>query len=723
MRPLMRPNILFSLDVTARKNLETQYSSESESKLPENIVTEREFPFNSFDKSLLPNNTTDPDNTQREIRHTRPYDSRTSSRIYSTQANNMAEARFPQDHTPVNIPQGAVDIEIENMRQSIRQMGQTITEADNTSPREMPREDYRNRERDNNEFDETYGLINRDIRNRRSIALHYVPLKETRTMIPEFDGTSRHKLQEFWNACTYAIRNINPPMQDFETRDIQMFEELKHQLETYYQTRQNITHLQIEFNSLKQKLNETAHAFGVGLIAMKLYDSMIEGEEHPAHSKPLINFQIGLCDKLKVLVRAQRYTTLQEVITGASAEEKLLGQNPITCIRIISNLTGHKIYTVGKMYGTIRINNQKVKHAFYVILGIDFLRQHSVTCDYKYNRLKIGNAMLNLHPFNKIILKPRSETIIKARTDQNRIGIVCAEEKAPGVYIGNCIVNAADYTCPNAPLLVVPKKADASGKPKLRVVINFRKLNDLTIGNSFPLPNITDILDQLGNAKYFTTQDLASGYHQIPMTEKDKNKTAFSTPYGHYEFNRMPFELKNAPATFQRLMNSMLIGMQGLKCLIYLDDIVIYIEVLQRLRENNLKLQSDKCEFLRKEVIYLGHIISENGISPDPSKLIAIKEFPTPKKVKDVQSFIGLAGYYRKFMEDFSKIAKPLTKLTKKIEKFEWTTEQQNAFEILKEKLMTAPVLRFPDFNQEFIVITDASDYAIGVVLSQGKGR
>ncbi|KAM0735103.1 Retrovirus-related Pol polyprotein from transposon 17.6 [Formica fusca] len=284
----------------------------------------------------------------------------------------------------------------------------------------------------------------------------------------------------------------------------------------------------------------------------------------------------------------------------------------------------------------------------------------------------------------------------------------------------------------NAPLLMVPKKADASGKSKLRVVVDFRKLNDLTIGDSFPLPNITEILDQLGNAKYFTTLDLASGYHQIPMAEQDEQKTAFSTPYGHYEFNRMPFGLKNAPATFQRLMNSILTGMQGLKCLVYLDDIVIYgasledhnkrlKEVLQRPRENNLKLQPDKCEFLRKEVIYLGHIISENGISPDPSKLTAIKEFPTPKKVKDIQSFIGLAGYYRKFIEDFSKIAKPLTKLTKKTEKFEWTMEQQNAFEILKERLMTAPVLMYPDFNQEFIVTTDASDYAIGAVLSQGK--
>ncbi|KMQ85186.1 enzymatic polyprotein endonuclease reverse, partial [Lasius niger] len=264
----------------------------------------------------------------------------------------------------------------------------------------------------------------------------------------------------------------------------------------------------------------------------------------------------------------------------------------------------------------------------------------------------------------------------------------------------------------NAPLLVVPKKPDASGKPRLRVVIDFRRLNNLTIGDSFPLPNITDILDQLGNAKYFTTLDLASGYHQIPMAEHDKKKTAFSTPYGHYEFNRMPFGLRNAPATFQRLMNSVLIGMQGLRCLVYLDDIVIYgssledhnkrlTEVLRRLRENNLKLQPEKCEFLRKEVIYLGHIISENGIMPDPSKLTAVKNFPIPKKVKDIQAFIGLAGYYRKFIEDFSRIAKPLTKLTKKSEKFAWAAEQQNAFEALKEKLITAPVLKYPDFSEE----------------------
>jgi len=283
----------------------------------------------------------------------------------------------------------------------------------------------------------------------------------------------------------------------------------------------------------------------------------------------------------------------------------------------------------------------------------------------------------------------------------------------------------------NAPLLVVPKKLDASGVPKLRVVIDFRKLNDVTIGDSFPLPNITDILDQLGNAKYFSTLDLASGYHQIPMAEQDKQKTAFSTSYGHFEYNRMPFGLKNAPATFQRLMNTVLVGMQGIKCFVYLDDIVIYgasleehnrrlTEVLERLRKNKLKLQPDKCEFLRKEVTYLGHIVTENGIRPDPSKITAVKNFPVPTKLKEVQAFIGLAGYYRKFIDNFSKIAKPLTLLTRKESTFAWNEEQQRAFEILKEKLITAPVLIYPDFNRKFVVTTDASGYAIGAVLSQG---
>ena len=284
----------------------------------------------------------------------------------------------------------------------------------------------------------------------------------------------------------------------------------------------------------------------------------------------------------------------------------------------------------------------------------------------------------------------------------------------------------------NAPLLVVPKKPDASGKRRLRVVADFRLVNEATIGDSYPLPNITDILNQLGGAKYFSTLDLASGFHQIAMKEEDREKTAFSTPYGHFEYNRMPFGLKNAPATFQRLMNTVLSGLQGIKCFVYLDDIVVYgrslkehqdrLElVFERIRESGLKLQPDKCEFLRKETAYLGHVITENGIKPDPSKIDAVRNFPIPRGVKDIQSFLGLAGYYRRFIEHFSQIAKPLTQLLKKDQAFRWTAQEQEAFEILKEKLTTTPILQYPDFSKPLVLTTDASGKAIGVVLSQGK--
>lgn len=181
----------------------------------------------------------------------------------------------------------------------------------------------------------------------------------------------------------------------------------------------------------------------------------------------------------------------------------------------------------------------------------------------------------------------------------------------------------------SSPIWVVPKKLDASGQRKWRVVIDYRKLNDITVGDSYPIPQISEILDQLGQSKYFSTLDLASGFHQILMNEGDAPKTAFSVPQGHYEFTRMPFGLKNAPATFQRLMNTALAGLQDIRCFVYLDDIVIYSHdlpshinnlemVFRRLRDFNLKLQPDKCEFLRREVAYLGHIITEEGVKPNP---------------------------------------------------------------------------------------------------------
>lgn len=247
----------------------------------------------------------------------------------------------------------------------------------------------------------------------------------------------------------------------------------------------------------------------------------------------------------------------------------------------------------------------------------------------------------------------------------------------------------------SSPLWVVPKKPDASGKIKWRIVIDYRKLNNVTIGDAYPLPNITDILDQLGTAKYFTTLDLASGFHQIPMNPEDVPKTAFTSPTGLYEYVRMLFGLKNAPATFQRLMNNVLSGIQGLHCFVYLYDIVIYANsiqdhstklesVLQRLKDNNLKLQPDKCEFMRHEVAYLGHVITNNGVSPDPSKTKVIENFPIPKNPKDIKSFLGLVGYYRRFIPNFAKLSKPLTKLLNKDINFSWSNEQQEAFDTLQ---------------------------------------
>jgi|GEM_PF-3482667 len=276
----------------------------------------------------------------------------------------------------------------------------------------------------------------------------------------------------------------------------------------------------------------------------------------------------------------------------------------------------------------------------------------------------------------------------------------------------------------NSPVWIVPKKPDSQGNKRWRMVIDYRSLNEKTIGDAYPLPNITDILDQLGSAKYFSVLDLASGFHQIPMAPKDAPKTAFSTPYGHYQFKRMPFGLKNAPATFQRLMDNVLSGLQGNELFVYMDDIVIYArslkehevkfnKLMQRLRNANLKLQPDKCEFLHHEVAYLGHIIGADGVKPDPNKIKSIMEFPTPKNEKNIKQFLGLAGYYRRFIPQFSKIAKPLTDLLKKTNTFNWQLRQTEAFNVLKFSLCSGPILQYPDF-------TSVIFYLLGVTKQLG---
>jgi len=232
----------------------------------------------------------------------------------------------------------------------------------------------------------------------------------------------------------------------------------------------------------------------------------------------------------------------------------------------------------------------------------------------------------------------------------------------------------------NSPTWVVPKKTDASGKIKYRVVIDYRKLNEITIPDRYPIPNMDEILGKLGKCQYFTTIDLAKGFHQIEMDSESIPKTAFSTNSGHYEYLRMPFGLRNAPATFQRCMNNILRPLLNKHCLVYLDDIIIFSTsltehlnslqlVFSKLAEANLKLQLDKCEFLKKEASFLGHIVTPNGIKPNPLKVKAIVSYPIPTKVKEIRAFLGLTGYYRKFIPNFADIAKPMTKCLKKEQK------------------------------------------------------
>ncbi len=282
----------------------------------------------------------------------------------------------------------------------------------------------------------------------------------------------------------------------------------------------------------------------------------------------------------------------------------------------------------------------------------------------------------------------------------------------------------------NSPLLAVPKKPDRDGNIKWRVVVDFRKLNESTISDSYPLPLASDIFDQLGRAQYFSTVDMASGYHQIEMNPTDRHKTAFSTSHGHYEFLRMPFGLRNSQATFQRMINNAMMAHLGTRCFVYLDDIIVYgrtlqdhneklREIFKTLRANNLKVKTSKCCFLRREIQFLGHIIDKNGIRPNPKTIDAIMKFPTPKTAKQIKSFIGLSSFYRKFIPHFADIAEPLHMLTRKNRKFIWTDKNQIAFNTLKNKLIKPPILIYPDFDKIFTVTTDASNQGLGAILSQ----
>lgn len=285
----------------------------------------------------------------------------------------------------------------------------------------------------------------------------------------------------------------------------------------------------------------------------------------------------------------------------------------------------------------------------------------------------------------------------------------------------------------NSPILLVPKKSN-TGDRKWRLVVDFRQLNKKIVADKFPLPRIDDILDQLGRARYFTTLDLMSGFHQIPLEESSKPYTAFSTNNGHYQFTRLPFGLNISPNSFQRMIAIALSGLPLECAFLYIDDIIVIgctikhhlknlQEVFKKLRFYNLKLNPAKCNFFCSDVTYLGHHISAEGIQPDKSKYSVISNYPTPKNADEVRRFVAFCNYYRRFIPYFSDLAAPLNKLLKKNIKFEWTLQCDEAFVSLKEKLLSPQILKFPDFSKTFILCTDASKIACGAVLSQLHGE
>ena len=281
----------------------------------------------------------------------------------------------------------------------------------------------------------------------------------------------------------------------------------------------------------------------------------------------------------------------------------------------------------------------------------------------------------------------------------------------------------------NSPTWIINKKA-TSGPPRWRLITDFRALNEITEGTNYPIPNQTDIIDNVASARYITCLDLTSGYYQIKIHADSSKYTAFSGPYNHYEYTRLPMGLKTSPHTFAKAVHLALAGLQGSELYVYLDDIFIFSQNLlqhgerfrklrKRLEYANLTLNPKKCQFLQHEANFLGHIAGNGKIRMDPKKIEVVKKYPIPTTLKKCKQSTSLCSYYRRFVKGFAKIARPLYQLQHKDVPFIWGPKEQESFETLRNLLCEEPILIAPDMNKPFLISCDASDYAVGAILEQ----
>jgi hypothetical protein len=279
-----------------------------------------------------------------------------------------------------------------------------------------------------------------------------------------------------------------------------------------------------------------------------------------------------------------------------------------------------------------------------------------------------------------------------------------------------------------APVIFVKKKS-LDESPKYRFCTDFRGLNAVTKISVYPITDIKGNLSLMAGSRYFTLLDIESAHRHVLIHPDDKDKTGFVTPFGSYRYERLAYGLAGAQSTFQKIMDVNLMGLNDIFVLVYLD-ILIFSDTMQEharrvkmvfesIREVNFKLNLEKCTFAAREVAYLGHVVSASGVSPDMNKVKAIKTLTLPRNVRDVRAFLALADYYRSFIKDFAAMRKPLTLLTRKDTKFNWSEPQQSSFDSLKEALTSASVPAQPEFDKPFILSCDASNYAISAILSQ----